>query len=323
MRLKIIYIVGFWVLFASFADASLVIPLKGEIDFGRKSFQTEMKIGKDCVLDIVGEPKDSLTYRLSADVSHLPFGRSVLSTHLESLITRVPSEQGTLDLYHGQLSSQYTLFDFRPAREVTGTFQIQKNQVHIDSLSLGPAMLTGDVSLLWPFPYTAQLQFSALELDAFLSLWLKDKKTDFAGYVSGQMDFKGNLEGFRLGGRWLSQGVGFGNKYYDQMEINFLGNYPNMYIQNSFIVQEDGLKLAINGAYDLSKQHNYRAQIRSLNIEPVFTNNKQKLEWTLRSLKSEGQGRTELNYFRRKENDGGMLKDEDQGVIGIQRKLEF
>jgi hypothetical protein len=313
----------FWMALAVPARAARVIPVKGEIDFDRAAFTTEMLFGGGRSLTISGEPRDQAGYFLSASLRLVPAGRLVISTHLESLVTRISGEDQLSAALKGSINSRYSLVNFRPARELEGTFRIDGRRLFVDRVSLGPAEISGEAELRWPFPYSAQVILTAVDFDAFMDLWLMEKKSVFEGYVSGKVDINGTIERAALGGRLTSQGIGFNQWYYDQMEINFSGTYPHVYIQNSALVRDDGLKLAIRGPYNLASQHNYKSQIRMLQISPVITDNPDKLEWTLRSLKSQGEGRTELKYMRRKNDRAGFPNEEEPDIIGIQRKMEF
>lgn len=313
----------FWMVLGAPARAARVIPVKGEIDFDRAWFTTEMSLGDGRSLTISGEPRDQAGYFLSANLRLVPVGRLVISTHLESLVTRVFGENQLSAAFKGSIKSRYSLMNFRPARELEGAFRIDGRRLLVDRISLGPAEISGEAALRWPFPYSAQVILTAVDFDAFMDLWLLEKKSVFEGYVSGKLDINGTVEHAVLGGRLTSQGIGFNQWYYDHMEINFSGTYPHVYIDNSSLVRDDGLKLAISGPYNLASQHNYKAQIRMLQISPVITDNPDKLEWTLRSLKTQGQGRTEFKYMRRKNDRAGFSNDEEPDILGIQRKMEF
>lgn len=305
------------------AQADWVLPVEGEVNFETGEFQTRVAWGERSSVVISGKPQSSEAYYFVTDLQHVGLGRSVLSTHLDSIITRIPATDVSGAIFRGKVNSQYSLFNFRPALEWTGHFEIDAQRLRIQSVRLGPTELTGEVLIQWPFPYMAQFLFSSIDLDAFMGLWLQEKKNDYQGDVSGRFDLNGSIAGLAITGRLTSSGIGFGQGYYDQMEILFQGRYPHVYIQNSTIVRDDGLTLAIQGPFNLGSQSTYRSQIRALQIVPLVRDDSQKLEWTLRSLKTQGQGRTELNYMRRRGDPKVFSTDEDQGVIGIQRKLEF
>ena len=144
------------------------------------------------------------------------------------------------------------------------------------------------------------------------------------GDVSGDIHITGNSRKIRLDGDLVSYN-GFVNKLnYKCFVLKAGGIYPVLNIKGTNVTQLDGFIFNLDGDVDLSDKPNLGKQIKSLLKTPLVNVDGKNYEWTLKRMKIENDAAaTELKYLKRRRSDINTLSEEEAGILGLERKLEF
>lgn len=317
----IFLILAFSALVSRVAFSSTEIAFSGHLDFSKNQFDVVFDLEDQGAVSLNAQKISDNDYNLQINVERLKASDVNFSSEIESAIKFVSGEDD-LNL-RGRINSRYSLFNFKPTRELSGYFEIKDKKLHLKKLSIGHILCDGSVGLSYPYAIDLDFSLSDIEMDDFLNFWMKNKGYSSGGGVSGEIKAAGTLERLLLKGS-LESYQGFVKDFeFDSIRLNIAGIYPEMQIAQSTISKTTGLSYALDGPFDLSNQKNFKKQITSLSISPLVSDSQSESEWTIKQYRQDDSSTTELKYLLRKGDNMGLSGDEESDMLGLERTVEF
>ena len=263
-------------------------------------------------------------YQVLLNIERLKTPIFNLSSEMQSSIEVLKGKNGIDQFISGKIWSQYSLVDYKPIRELNGQFEIRDKKLFLSSLTLGDIDCRGYIDLIYPYKLDLTLFLNAINMDDFLSFWVKNKSYDSSGDVSGEIQISGTLDRLLLKGNLESFDGFFKDFKYDSIVLNIEGIYPNMEIAHSAVSETDSLSFTIDGRLNLSDRENFEKQIKSLKISPLVSDSERELEWTIRRLKPRDSSSSQIKYLLKKKIKGAdPSAGEESDMLGIERTTEF
>lgn len=306
------------------SEAMVLFPFKGEVNPSKKEFFVEIDTGgkKPFVIQLVSISEH--LYEVSINVDHLKTDFFDISTILESSLEIVRAENRAVRSLTGKIISKYTLLNYKPVKELSGQFEIKEQKVYFNSLSFGSIFCKGYIQLTPPFKIDLLIRLSGMDINDFLGFFADRKKIVANGQVDGEIYVSGSLGRMELEGKLLSYDGVVNQLEYSAFILDAKGVYPNINVSGSNITQQDGMTFNLVGMINLGDKENLGKQIKALVKEPLVRKDEQSLEWTLRRIRSNNRsGTTEIKYLRRKGKDLNETSEDDSGLFGIERRMEF
>lgn len=211
----------------SLADR-FIIPFQGNIDFRDRIFALALKL------------------------NHLRFDELDVTTELSLEGGLVKKEDGT-GLIAGEISTKNSIIDYKPFKELLGSYLIEEGILKIPSLALGDSYrLTGAVELTRPFLADLTIWIDGADMMDLL-VFCKDIKEDaLSGRIEGEFRVKGPLASPQVMGRCLVKDGNFGDLEYGSMWVDLEGKGRVIAIKDSKIYQKEGF-LTMEGEIDLAR----------------------------------------------------------------------
>jgi len=330
MRIKIVYLLAFF-LMASYdlSYAERLYPFQGQLDVKKRSIDIKLQLPQDQGADekssrsvlIKAFKTANNQYRFSIHLEHLQTPIFDLSSKVEGSIKVDKSNGNAHPLIRGEIWSRYSLYDFKPIRELSGRFEIKDYKLYLDKINYGQMALNGKISLIDPYRMDLKLNLTAIDMNDFLDFWNKNRKYQSNGDVSGTIKISGAIDRLLLKGNLESRNGFIKKLFYDSILLNIEGEYPNMVITQSPITETGGLTYSVNGPIDLSDSENFKKQIKALTISPLVHDSATQREWTIME-KQEESGTTAIKYLLRKEDLAGS-DAQGSDMLGIEKSMEF
>ncbi|VAW14257.1 hypothetical protein MNBD_BACTEROID05-1183 [hydrothermal vent metagenome] len=295
---------------------------EGEIDLQKKIFRINiLSEGKD-VCEVKGK-FDRKDIQVSLNVSHFKTPFLELSTQIFGSLTPRVNKDEQNNGYQGRLWSRYSLVDFKPVDELTGEFLITKDKIDFKKVNFGKLSLTG--SLLRKYPYKASfiIGLDTVSLEKFLKFWVPRKQYDTQGDVSGTVKISSNQQKISLQGKLKSFNGHINSFQFDSFYLNARGIYPVLKIEDSTVSKEDGLIFSLAGDFDLKSPKGFKNQIKKLKLSPIVNESDTEKSWTIKRLRSEDTSTTEIKYMLRKSGGSGNDSSLDDGMLGVEKTMEF
>lgn len=236
------------------------IPFRADVDLDHKilSLNLGKKFGEaKLVAKLSGQ-----NFEGSLKLNHFKFKDVdvVTELNLEGELTR----QGGAVTIVGKINTQNSILDYKPFRELEGTYQIEDGNLKILSLGLGQDYrLSGMVELQKPFLADLTLIIDGPDM-ADLLIYARDAKGNaLSGRIKGEFRITGPLASPKVKGRVVVKNGSFGEIEYETMVVNLEGDRKIITIKDSCIYQKEG-NLVIDGEIELTKANIFEAvKIRS------------------------------------------------------------
>jgi len=327
MKIKVLlFLLSFVLCFAKTALAKQNVSFEGQIDLTSKTVNVLLQINSEGSIIAKGEKLDNQKYRFVFDFENVETPLCKLSSKVESVFELNPKPKKNQQFIEGKISSQYSLMDYKPIKDLSGKFYIKDKVLNLSSFSAGDIRLGGKIYLEYPYKMNVVFGLDSLDMNDFLNFWVKNKGYDASGSVRGEIKVSGALKKFIL--RGALQGYnGFIHKTeFSNIQLNINGVYPHMEIVNSFFTQGDGYSFSFDGPFNLSNRAEFLKQIKALTKSALVSDSPERREWTIKRLgdKNSQTGTTELKYLLRKNDElGSITNDEDKAIFGVEQRLEF
>ena len=216
------------------------------------------------------------------------------------------------------------MINYKPVRDFAGQLEIKDGVFYLNSLSVNDVDIKGSIQIVEPYGVDLRLKLSNMDMNDFLVFFMDRDKFVAEGDVSGDIHITGNSRKIRLDGDLVSYN-GFVNKLnYKCFVLKAGGIYPVLNIKGTNVTQLDGFIFNLDGDVDLSDKPNLGKQIKSLLKTPLVNVDGKNYEWTLKRMRIENDAAaTELKYLKRRRSDINTLSEEEAGILGLERKLEF
>ena len=157
----------------------------------------------------------------------------------------------------GRLWSQNSILNYKPFRELEGSYVLDDGVLEITSLALEDVgALSGSVSLSHPFVADLTLRIDGLDMRDLL-VFAKDAKEDaMSGRIEGELKVTGPLTLPDIKGRFVVTDGNLGEIEYRSMVVNLEGKGSLIAVKDSRIHQEEG-SLSLEGVINLAKANVY------------------------------------------------------------------
>lgn len=327
---RFILLVLFAVSIPKLSFAEKVFSFEGQVDFSKKEFNIVLNLGDKSSLEAKVQKTSETEYRFLLDIEHLKTPFFDLLSKVESSIEII---RGPENFYkklgdtklRGRVWSQYSLVNYKPIQELSGSFEVKDRRLHLTAFSFGSLNCNGYVDLIPPYKLDLVINLLDVGMKDFLNFWGAGDEYESSGAVSGEIRAFGALDHLMLKGN-LESRHGFVQKLdYDIISLNIEGVYPHMQIAHSTISKSDGVSFTLDGPINLEDKANFKKQIKALMIAPLVSDSGSELEWTIKRLNPEGSGTTELKYrFQRKNAlESGASAGDKIDMLGIERTRKF
>ncbi len=295
---------------------------EGEVDLQKKFFRINILSEEKGGCEVKGK-FDEKDIQFSLNASHFKTPFLEISTQIFGSLTPRVNKNKQIDGYQGKLWSQYSLVDFKPIDELTGEFIVTKDKIDFKKVNFGKLSLTG--SLLRKYPYKASfiIGLDSVSLEKFLKFWVPRKKYDAQGEVSGTIKISNNQKKISLQGKLKSFNGHINSFQFDSFYLNARGTYPVLKIEDSTVSKEDGLIFSLAGDFDLKSPKGFKNQIKKLKLSPIINESDTEKSWTIKRLRSEDSSTTEIKYMLRKSGGSGSNSSLDDGMLGVEKTMEF
>ncbi len=311
-------------LFISASSAIETISFQGEIDFQSKKCDTifDLKDKGKIAISVSNIFEQKMDVLLKLD--HLATPLFDLSSDLIGQIQWVKEDGKKFPYLIGNISSQYSLADYKPIEELKAKFEFKNSRFYIKDFSWGGLSSYGYMDFFSPYNLDFMLGLTTVNLDRFLNFWIKNKDFEAEGTVSGQMKIVGTLKKLFLEAKLESYESAVGKWEYDAMILNLGGIYPQMRIMpSSTVSQKDGASFSLEGVFDLAKQEDFYKQMKELKASALVTHSGSDARWTIKRSKDDSSRRIETNYLLKKGEKKSSLFDRDPDILGIEKTVGF
>lgn len=315
---KILSVICIFSLGVAQAQAKELFTFSGSIDFRTNQFNVDVDFADDSFIRAKGLRMSERDYLLDVDIEHVKSPYFDLSSQIQG---NLAFNKQSPEVF-GHLTSQYSLLDYKPIKELTGEFEIKDNRVFFKSLSFGNIAWTGFVDYRQPYKLDMVVEMDKLAMPAFLNIWVPHNTLESSGLVSGEIRLLGSLNDLEMRGRLQAFDGHVEELKFTDIDLTAAGTYPNIEISQTVISKADGMTFVVNGPVNISDPADFRKQIRALDISPMVNRTASKAEWTIKRLKGGADSATtEFKYLLR--SDKSSLATEESALLGVERKLEF
>lgn len=216
------------------------------------------------------------------------------------------------------------MVDFKPVRELSGSYKIENKKLTIANLSFGPVGAKGLVDLADPYKLDVLINIDSMPMSDFLKFWMrKDKYESSSGDVAGEIKATGTLDQPYLKGNFKSFHTNILDYNFDSIVLNMEGTYPHFTIDNtSNLSKADGMSFLFNGPITIDGK-NLKSQIKNLKVAAFVKESDTEKEWTIKRFNEAGENSAEVKYFIRTEDVVGSKDDEETAIFGIERSTQF
>lgn len=326
MKLKLLIVV-FFISFFCFPRAEVFafnpLSVDGNVDLKNQKIDLVIGLAKDINIPATIQKLGDTDYRLSVNFLHFKTRNFDFSSQLQTSFGFLKDEKGPSSV-NGKVSSQYSLLDYKPIKELSGQFEFIDNRLRFIGISFADISCSGAVDFNSPVQMDLTFNLNTFPLDDFLNFWIQEKDFTSSGNVSGQIKVLGSLQQPFLRGNLETVNGHVKSLNFDSIKLNMEGKFPNLKIANSKVSQTDGMSFIIDGMINLNDQRNFKKQIKDLNLSPLVSNTNFGSEWVVRKIKDEDKADTQVKYFLRKEIEksvGG--NSQDSGMLGVQKSMDF
>ncbi|NLE65421.1 MAG: hypothetical protein GX606_05865 [Elusimicrobia bacterium] len=309
---------------ACFAAPTEIVPFTGVLDLKAGamtlSFFPEGRQAVTLKAERTQQDPLARSFRVSADLVHVPTGFFDLSTNIRGEISFLGQSLNALDVAV-RLEGRDTLVDYSPVSDVVLDVLLKDGKATIRSVSLGPFAARGTVGLEAPWSLALRLDLLTLDLEVLGALFERYagiRSWPVTGTADGLMELKGEWRHPEVQGKisaynGMIKGVG-----YESILLDFEGRYPSIRLREGMFQQAEGLVFRLAGILDLSDMARLGEQIRLLKKDPLVGEVGDRREWVIRRLRSGGTGTTDMKYLWMKDDRGDV-----SAVLGIQKSIGF
>lgn len=320
MRIIFFTVISVLLTTAVSGDAAVVYPFEGSVNFKTKKFNVSIQSKELGKASFEGEPKADHDFELKVVLDHFQFRDMDVSADVATTISKSINVNKE-SVYTGRISSQYLLVDYKPVREITGSFFAKDRLLTLRSFRIGGVNANGSVELRPPYAINLAINLDRIPMNQFLDVWAPDRTYESDGEVSGLIKLSRNAYELYVNGK-LKGNDGYIKTFgFDDIRLDIEGIYPNLQISKSRVLKKDGVSFEFEGPINLKDMKNVKQQIQELTYLPVVRGTELEREWTIRQVRDDTVGKTTLKYMLRKETDG--TSNENSAILGIEKSLEF
>jgi hypothetical protein len=302
------------------ALSRVVIPFEGMVDL--KAAKVELTLGREgagiVVCEIVRPSADR--YDFKADVRHVSTSLGDVAALVSGRFELVGPDRLRRELV-GEVSTRYTLLNYKPVRDVHIKFALKQRRLTIDPLWFGALSGHGQISLVAPHDMDVSLELLSADLDEFWSMLRGHgiKTPPLSGVMTGALTLKGPWGKPVVNGHLAAYNGRLKNLSYEMIDLRFEGTYPLVHFQDGKVVSSDGPSFKVGGVLDLSDLSRLGTQVRQLKREFIVSDDVSGRTWAFRLNTADGHA-TRLKSFFSGDADG---RNQGEAVIGLEKHIGF
>lgn len=307
--------------------AGTLCMFDGNINFMERLFQMQISFdGKEKISTLLKFLAND-NYYFNADLEHIKISNLDFSTKLESTGRLLKDGSGSLKILKGWFWSNYSLLNYKPSQELSGTFELDKKtkRLSIKSFAWGNIELSGSVDLIYPYNLDLILGIKDMEVSGLaLFLGIPLDEFELEGFVNGRLKINGLVSQPQINGQIrVSQGSLKDFKYQD-MFLNLEGSFPLLNIVDSGIIEEGGMPYSLKGRLDLSDLHNFNSQLQEMKISPSDEKGFNWQSWEInRKQMDNNPDSVKMEYKLKPNQPFGIRFEGNQEILGLEHKIKF
>ena len=327
---KFIFLVFLIGLMPKLSFAEEVFSFEGQVDLLKNEFNIVLELDEKSSVAATVNRISETDYRFLVDINHLKTPLFDLLSKIESSVEIINTNDSSKEMFSnitlkGKIWSQYSLINYKPVQELSGSFEVRDQRLYLKKLAFGSLICNGYIDLVQPFKLNMSVDLMDVGMSDFLNFWSTKMQYESSGAVSGKIKASGTLDNLMLKGNLKSRN-GFVQKLdYDVISLNIEGIYPYMQIAQSTISKSDGVSFTLDGPFNLSDRAHFKKQIKALTIAPLVSESGSVREWTIKRHDQEEFGMTELKYRLRKGDALGIgtSASDEADMFGFERTQKF
>ncbi len=334
MTTRILIILGWTIcLLAKPSLAETRVDFNGQIDFSRQELTLALNLSPSTSAlsaDKEATPRaisakinkvNDTQYHMSLKLDHFKSLSHDLSTQLDTSLDVKKIPDGVDQFIYGKLSTQYTLIDFKPIRDLSGEFQIKDKKIFLNFVTIGNVTCEGTIDLTSPLKLDLSFHLNDIEMHDFLDFWAADNDYSSSGKVSGTIKASGTPDKILLKGNLQSFNGFVEHLEYDSFLLNAEGYFPKLDLAKTTVTETSGVVFTLDGPIDLSDHENFKKQIKALTVSPVVNDSNQERSWTIKRSQEE-KATSEIRYLMRK--DGlNPSTSQPSDMMGVEHTVAF
>lgn len=298
--------------------ASVVVPFTGVLDFHTGNVDVRLG-GQEAPSVLVKIDRQAPgQYHVNADINHVPTPLCDLATIIDGDFKITGTDRGHRE-FTGRLKSQYTLLDHRPAYDLQTAFTVKERTLYIDRFEFGSLSAKGEIKLTKDRLVALWIDLLPVDIEETIDLLgYEENALAMTGMVSATLNITGPLRRPGIKGKISFYNGQLKTYPYNNILLQFEGNYPVMTLKDSTVNQMGGFSFKLAGSLDFEKLAHLPVQLRELKRTPIVpAGDADKREWVFKR-KSEGDTITEMKYLFLKDDRGDV-----EGILGFERKIGF
>ncbi|HOW35144.1 MAG TPA: hypothetical protein PL155_01835 [Candidatus Omnitrophota bacterium] len=322
---KSLLVLGFfWFLGLGQPQAWGSLSFEGNVDFVKKQFDLKLFLKDGGTIQTQAVSMPNKGFRFDTQLDHVKVAKLDVVTRFKSAVEFV-SGAAIESFLRGEISSQYSLLNYKPVGELSGYFEVKKGRLYLSSVSWGGVICDGYVGLLPPHDIDLAIRFSEIDLtDLFVLLgWQTDEKI-LGGEISGRIKLSGFLDKLMLRGSLMASNGFIREMQYDDIVANFEGMYPIIHIAESNMAESSGLVFNMEGDINLASAANFMRDIGTLTMSPLVGEGDRYRDWTIKSKRGQGKSTTTAFKYRlQKRIDEESRPEDGSDMLGFENRIKF
>ncbi len=259
-------------------------------------------------------------YDFKADIRHVTTSWGDVAAVVSGRFELVGADPLSREL-EGEVSTRYTLLNYKPVRDVYLKFAVRQRHLIIDPLWFGALSAHGQVGLMGPYDIDMTLDLLSADLDGLWAM-LRGygmKTPPLSGIITGSLTLQGSWAEPLVAGHLAAYNGRMKDLSYDVIDLRFGGTYPVIRFQDGKVLFSDGPSFRIAGSVDLGDLTRLGTQVRQLKREFIVSEGEDERTWAFRLNTSDGHA-TRLKSFVSGNADG---RDQGERVIGLEKHIGF
>jgi len=200
---KLSFLVILIALVPKLSFAEKVFSFKGQIDLSKNEFTIVLDLDEESSVAATARRISETDYRFLVDIEHLKTPLFDLLSKIESSVEIISNKNSSEKMFvntvlKGKVWSQYSLINYKPVRELSGSFEIKDQRLYLTELSFGSLNCNGYIDLVQPYKLNLSLNLSDVSMSDFLNFWSTNTRYESSGAVSGEIKASGTLDNLAL-----------------------------------------------------------------------------------------------------------------------------
>lgn len=350
-RFKTFLIVGLLVILSKNVYAQELLQFQGTLDLVNKALELQIKpeVG---VVEFSAKLQPNSNFALSMKLKHVKIGLLDILADIYSSGRVYYGDNKVIKRIKFDVSAVNLLVNHKPVEEIFMSGQINNYVLRINSLEGFNSFLLGYLDLRKPYDIDIITRIKPFSLFDFADLFGR-KDPNILGEIEGVIKLEGMLFFPQINASLVIYDGTIEGVPFKEAVINFSGAYPLVRFVDSKIFGENDELLDLSGFLDLSKLDNLESPFHNFKLEPTG-NQIRVADWNLMkknlsdkecsftkevddslSVAFESYMRDETRFrdynkdafeLRYKFNSGpdlNMKMKEDEGTLGLEKRIEF